>query len=67
MREESAPDDGIVRMVQLERNGSPGDSAPKTRLPPGCQKFTSSRCGRWLRNRYQSLSVTATQARTVVS
>ena len=34
--------------------------------PGRCQKLTSSRCGRPARNWYQSLSVTATKARTAV-
>jgi len=48
-------------------SGSPELSARNRRLPPGCQKLTSSRSGRSARNWYQSLSVTATKARTPAS
>jgi len=64
MREEATTCNDVLWVVKLEQEGLPGFSVLNSRLPPGCQKFTSSRSGRSRRNRYQSRSVTATKART---
>src|SRR6266540_5763422 len=48
----------------LNRRGSPGWRTRKARPPLGCQKLTSSTPGSELKNRNQSLSVTATKAFT---
>jgi hypothetical protein len=59
--EKSAPDDEVVRRMQLEhRNSSPGSRALKVAFGDGRQKFTSSTLERlaWRVNQFRSVMPT---------
>jgi len=66
-RGEAAAYHAVVRVVNLEKDGSPIARTPKLRPPPGHQKLTSLSVGRSVRNRYRSPSVTPTYAFTTGS
>ena len=51
------PPIALIGLLSLKRKGAPDVITLKAALPPGCQKFTSSRfC--WAKKLYQLLSVT---------